>query len=214
MVKLVIFDWDGTLFDSIDKICSCMLQAAEHAMAPKREFHDIQNIIGLSLDVGIKAVWPELPVDTLDKIKMHYKRLYVRADQTPPLAYDGMSELLEQLKKQGMLLAVATGKTRRGLDRIMSLTQTGHYFAATRCADEALSKPHPMMLEQILAELNVLPEEAMMIGDTEYDLNMAKAAGVASIGVSYGAHDKKRLASCQPQTVVDNLYQLASILGK
>lgn len=213
MVKLVIFDWDGTLFDSIDRICVCMLQAAEQAKAPQREPKDVQNIIGLSLDTAIKTIWPELEKTQLDKIAANYKAIYVKVDQVPPVAYDGVYELLGQLKAQGIKMAVATGKTRRGLDRVMSLTDTAGYFDATRCADEALSKPHPLMLEQILEELAIAPKDAIMIGDTEYDLNMANAAGMDCIGVSYGAHDEARLLACNPKRVVSNMNQLTFLLG-
>ena len=213
MVKLVIFDWDGTLFDSIDNICHSMLQAGQLANAPKRAKDDIKNIIGLSLDKAIDTVWPELSSAEQAAIIEHYKTIYVAADQTPPLAYPGVIDMLNKLQDSGIKMAVATGKSRRGLERVMSLTNTNHYFVASRCADEALSKPHPLMLEQILEELNILPEHAVMIGDTEYDLNMATNAGMKSIGVTYGAHEEERLKACLPHAVIDNFNQLPHFLG-
>jgi phosphoglycolate phosphatase len=213
MVKLVIFDWDGTLFDSIDIICHSMLQAGHLAGAPIRTKDDIKNIIGLSLDKAVDTVWPELPLHEKNTIIEHYKTIYVASDQTPPLAYPGVIDVLNKLQAMGMQMAVATGKSRRGLDRVMSLTNTKDYFVTSRCADEAISKPHPLMLEQILAELNVLPEQAIMIGDTEYDLNMATNAGMKSIGVTYGAHQEERLRACQPHALINDFNQLSNILG-
>ena len=213
MVKLVIFDWDGTLFDSIDNICHSMLQAAQLANAPQRTKDDIKNIIGLSLDKAINTVWPELSSNEQNAIIKHYKTIYVASDQTPPLAYPGVIDVLNKLQATGMQMAVATGKSRRGLERVMSLTNTRDYFVASRCADEAISKPHPLMLEQILAELNISPEHAIMIGDTEYDLNMATNAGIKSIGVTYGAHQEERLRACQPHALINDFNQLSNILG-
>lgn len=213
MVKLVIFDWDGTLFDSIDNICHSMLQAGRLANAPVRVKDDIKNIIGLSLDKAIDTVWPELTAIKQNAIIEYYKTIYVASDQTPPLAYPGVIDVLNKLKDSGIKMAVATGKSRRGLERVISLTNTNHYFVASRCADEALSKPHPLMLEQILAELNILPEHAIMIGDTEYDLNMATNAGMKSIGVTYGAHHEERLRACQPHAIINDFNQLSNILG-
>ncbi|RBP84761.1 HAD family hydrolase [Marinomonas rhizomae] len=213
MVKLVIFDWDGTLFDSIDTICHSMLQAGHLASAPARTKDDIKNIIGLSLDKAVDTVWPELPLNKQNIIIEHYKAIYVAADQTPSLAYAGVIDGLKKLQSTNIQMAVATGKSRRGLDRAMTLTNTRDYFTVSRCADEALSKPHPLMLEQILAELNILPEHAIMVGDTEYDLNMATNAGIKSIGVTYGAHQEERLKACQPHALINDFNQLSNILG-
>ncbi|MCB5160332.1 HAD family hydrolase [Marinomonas algarum] len=213
MVKLVIFDWDGTLFDSIDNICDCMLKAGHLAGAPERSKEDIKNIIGLSLDKAISVVWSELTLSEQKIIVEHYKKIYVAADQKAPIAYVGVLDVLAQLHEKSIKMAVATGKTRKGLDRAFSLTQTKHYFQASRCADEALSKPNPLMLKQLLEELNIKPEDAVMIGDTEYDLNMANNAGIPSVGVTYGAHSKSRLEACQPLALIDCFTELPQILG-
>jgi phosphoglycolate phosphatase len=190
-----------------------MLQAGHLARAPTRAKDDIKNIIGLSLDKAVDTVWPELSLNKQKTIIEHYKTIYVALDQTPPLAYPGVIGVLNKLQSAGIKMAVATGKSRRGLERVMSLTNTRDYFVASRCADEAISKPHPLMLEQILAELNLLPEHAIMIGDTEYDLNMATSAGMKSIGVTYGAHQEERLRACQPHALINDFNQLSNILG-
>lgn len=213
MVKLVIFDWDGTLYDSLAGICNSMLEAGSLVGAPERHYDDIKNIIGLSLDTAIETVWPELEDAQRATLTEHYKHIYVSQDQTPPTAYEGVLELLETLRDSGIKLAVATGKSRRGLNRVMGLTKTQDFFVTSRCADEAVSKPHPLMLEQILAELDLKPEEAIMIGDTEYDLNMATNAGMRSVGVTYGAHHQDRLAACNPHAIISDIRQLTSILG-
>ncbi|MBR7888421.1 HAD-IA family hydrolase [Marinomonas sp. A79] len=213
MVKLVIFDWDGTLFDSIDTICDSMLKAGELAHAPVKHKDDIKNIIGLSLDKAVAVVWPELSLREQGCIVEHYKQLYVSADQTPPSAYPGVMSVLNQFKEAGVLMAVATGKSRRGLERAFSLTQTKAYFIASRCADETLSKPDPLMLNELLDELSLSSEEAVMVGDTEYDLNMASNAGIKSIGVTYGAHEEARLKACQPMGLIEDFTQLPRILG-
>ena len=213
MTKLVIFDWDGTLFDSIDKICQSMLHAGELTNAPKRHHDDVKNIIGLSLDNAVKVIWPELPVEHLDSIVEHYKRLYVARDQVPPESYEGVIDTLNALQENGIKMAVATGKTRRGLDRVMTLTDTTDFFDASRCADETVSKPDPLMLNEILEELNVSVDDAIMVGDTEYDLNMAHNAGMKSIGVTYGAHDMSRLKACKPHALINDFNQLTDVLG-
>lgn len=212
MVKLVIFDWDGTLFDSIDQICSSMLKAGENSNAPVRQYSDIKNIIGLSLDKAVQTVWPELDSAVHEQIMSHYKTIYVSSDMAPPSPYPGVYELLRGFKESGIKMAVATGKSRRGLDRVMALTETRHYFDVTRCADETQSKPHPLMIEQILDTLGVAPEHSIMVGDTEYDLNMANNAGIKSVGVSYGAHSKDRLLACNPHAVINHVSQLSDFL--
>lgn len=213
MVKLVIFDWDGTLFDSIDTICESMLKAGKMAHAPARLKDDIKNIIGLSLDKAVAVVWPELSLPDQERIVRHYKQIYVSADQTAPNAYPGVISALNQFQQAGMLMAVATGKSRRGLERAFLLTQTKDYFISSRCADETISKPDPLMLSQLLEELSLHPEEAVMVGDTEYDLNMANNAGIKSIGVTYGAHNEARLKACQPMALTNDFTQLPHLLG-
>ncbi|MCV2402812.1 HAD-IA family hydrolase [Marinomonas sp. C2222] len=212
MVKLVIFDWDGTLFDSIDKICQSMLHAGELSNAPKREKDDIKNIIGLSLDKAVSTVWPELSNEAQEEIIEHYKKLYVARDQVPPEAYANVITTLDSLKSKGIIMAVATGKTRRGLERVLDLTDTRNYFQSSRCADETLSKPDPLMLNELLSELAISPEDVVMVGDTEYDLNMAHNAGIRSVGVTYGAHESYRLEACRPYALINNFDELIDVL--
>jgi len=211
MIKLVIFDWDGTLFDSIDGICRSMLAAGVKAKAPERNSDHIKNVIGLGLSEAINTVWPE-SLHLTPKIIEYYKAIYVAQDQKAPLAYKGVESILENLKRDGYLLAVATGKSRKGLDRVMSNTGTQDLFVDSRCADETLSKPDPLMLNELLQSLDVSVDEAIMIGDTEYDLSMAKKAKMRSIGVSYGAHEAHRLHRHNPIAVVDCFTKIDEII--
>ncbi|WP_191600153.1 HAD-IA family hydrolase [Marinomonas algicola] len=213
MIKLVIFDWDGTLFDSIEVICNCMILAGKKVGVANRVPNDIKEIIGLGLAEATEKVWPEESQEKKMQVIEEYKRIFMAGDYDTPLAYHGVMKVLEHLKSQGFLMAVATGKSRRGLNRALKETHTEHYFAATRCADETKSKPDPLMLQELLDELGVSVHQAVMVGDTEYDLMMAKAIGMPSVGVSYGAHQKERLRNCGPLTVMDDFSKLIDVVG-
>lgn len=206
--KLVIFDWDGTLSDSTERIVDSMQQAARINHMPAVTDAQVQNIIGLGLPEAIKTLWPDLDDEQLAVMIPVYARYFISDSVVPMQLFDGAVELLKELMLRGVLAAVATGKARRGLDRMLLEFNVGHLFATTRCADETRSKPHPQMLHEILASLGVLPEEALMVGDTTYDLEMAKAAGVPSIGMSHGAHDEARLLACGPLTICHSMHEL------
>lgn len=211
MIKLIIFDWDGTLFDSIDGICKAMLEAGLLAGAPKRTKEDIKNIIGLGLSEAVNSVWPESS-ELVPNIIEHYRSVYVAQESEAPLAYEGVYETLQALKEDGYLLTVATGKSRRGLNRVLLSTGTKELFIDSRCADETLSKPDPLMLTELLESVSVEPNEAVMIGDTEYDLEMAANANIRSIGVSYGAHEVERLYKHNPVAIVDHFAEINNII--
>jgi len=147
---------------------------------------------------------PELNSTQVDALAQAYSRHYLEVDETPTALFHAVTEGLEQLRARGFRLAVATGKSRRGLDRVMQETGLGHLFEVTRCADETRSKPHPRMLEEILAHTKVSVDSALMIGDTDYDLNMATNAGMDALAVTYGAHELSRLEQAQPTHRVDS----------
>lgn len=212
MSKLIIFDWDGTLFDSIDRICTAMVAAGKLAGAGERTKDDIKEIIGLGLNEALTQVWPEADAALIDSVAEHYRREYVALDHTAPAPYEGVIPTLQHLHDKGHQLAVATGKSRRGLERVMDTTGTRQWFVASRCADETKSKPHPLMLLELLEELNLAPEDAIMVGDTEYDLSMASNAGMRSIGVSYGAHHGSRLLDYRPLAVVDRFSDIVNVI--
>lgn len=206
--KLVIFDWDGTLVDSTGRIIDSMQQAAREVQLPVVADAAVQNIIGLGLPEALETLWPGIAGEQMAVMIKAYARFFVSDSQVGMGFFPGAVDFLEGLLRQERLLAVATGKSRKGLDRMLRDLQVGHLFAATRCADETRSKPHPLMLEQILAELSVAPHEALMIGDTTYDLNMATAAGVASVAMGHGAHDESQLLACRPLAVCHSIAEL------
>jgi phosphoglycolate phosphatase len=210
--KLVIFDWDGTLMDSIGRIVSSMQAAAIDCLLEHPTNDEVKNIIGLSLPVALEVLFPSGSKQQLDRMLEHYKYQYVHVNNTPTPLFDGALTLLKALTQKKILLAVATGKARQGLQRAFEMTGTEHYFHASRCADEANSKPDPQMILSLLEELNVLPEHAVMIGDTSHDMAMAQAAGIDRIGITLGVHDKKVLDIYKPKAVVNSLSELQQLL--
>ncbi|MEH6609973.1 MAG: HAD-IA family hydrolase [Halioglobus sp.] len=208
---IIIFDWDGTLCDSVDHIVLAMQQAAVSIGVPVPEPAAVRDIVGLGLQQAIARVFPGRGDEFGKDFAALYSRHYIEADQPPATLFNGALSTLNSLKGRGIELAVATGKSRRGLDRVLSGLNLSEFFQATRCADETLSKPHPLMLEEILRERGKSPEQALMVGDTEYDLEMATNAGVASVGVSFGVHSIERLMRHQPVAILDELAGLLNI---
>ncbi|MBB1391100.1 HAD-IA family hydrolase [Shewanella sp. SG44-6] len=197
---LVIFDWDGTLMDTVGKIVSCMQNVAQELMLPIPSEQEVRDVIGLSLP----QIMPILFADHQNhqQIIDCYRRHHLASELLTPL-FDGVELLIRNLFDAGYHLAIATGKGRQGLDNVLALTGLGDYFHATRCADDAQSKPHPEMLYSLLAHFDVTADRAIMIGDSIHDLAMANNAGMASIGVSYGAHNESRLNLLNPRAIVD-----------
>ncbi len=191
---LFIFDWDGTLSDSTAKITKAMQLAAQDLGWQPLPEMPIRNIIGLGLPEAIATLYPEVSVLDRQRLRDAYAHNFLALDQANPSSlFPSVAETLAELKAQGHLLSIATGKSRKGLDRILQSMDLHAFFDATRCADETASKPHPLMLEQLLAEFDVVPDEAVMVGDTEYDMEMARAIAMPRIAVSYGAHHADRL---------------------
>jgi len=209
--ELLIFDWDGTLMDSAGVIVAC-IQAASRDMGlaePSRSA--ASHIIGLGLGQALAMLFPTLPMGRYGELADHYRRHYLQQDADITL-FDGAKELIAGLHARGHQLAVATGKARRGLDRAFTHTGLAPYFHATRTADETHSKPHPAMIEELLDELDVAPDKALMIGDTSHDLEMARHAGVASLGAGYGAHPAENLHTWSPLAVCTSFPELAEWL--
>jgi len=203
--KLIIFDWDGTLMDSLDKIVVCMQAAAKQMQQTIPCEQSVKNIIGLSLLNAVQQLFPQLLLSEQQALVAAYREQYhLHQDIETPL-YPGIKTLLTTLKEQGYLLAVATGKGRNGLDNMLAQSGTADLFSATICADEAHSKPDPLMLDILLQQLQVEASEALMIGDSSYDLAMAEQARMASLGVSYGVHDVQKLTQFSPIMILDNL---------
>jgi len=203
--KLIVFDWDGTLMDSEAKIVACIQAAFEDVgeQAPSREA--ARNIIGLGLEDAMAELWPEAGPTQWGSVAERYRDHFLGTDETPSALFPGARELLDWLLERDYLVAVATGKSRRGLDLALEDTGLVGRFHATRCADETLSKPHPAMLLQLMDELGVGGLNTLMVGDTEYDMQMASNAGTNALAVCYGVHDRERLLMQRPLDCLETL---------
>ena len=208
--EAVIFDWDGTLVDSAGRIVESMQLAAKDLSLDFRNEFEVKQIIGLGLPEAICELWPELmgKNNEIQQMRQQYNHHFV-ADVRPVVEFfEYATHLLDKLSAAGKDLAVATGKSRSGLDRAFRELKIGHMFRDSRCADETKSKPHPLMLEELSTSLGVSPESMLMVGDTEFDLNMANNAGIDSVAITHGAHSRKKLEACGPVAIVDDLKQL------
>jgi phosphoglycolate phosphatase len=207
--ELIVFDWDGTLMDSAGAIVASIRSAAlDLGMAPPSEAR-ARHVIGLGLGEALRYALPELDESRHEELADRYRHHYLAQDHELVL-FDGAAEMVQALADAGHLLAVATGKSRKGLDRALGHSGLHEHFHATRCADECQSKPHPQMLEELMAELAVAPDATLMIGDTTHDLLMARNAGVAGVGVTHGAHTAEALAGAHPLHLagsIDDLQQ-------
>lgn len=198
MYKLLIFDWDGTIIDSAARIISSMQQAARDLKQPELTDAAVRDIIGLGLPEAIRVLIPGVDEAMIPSMRERYGHYYLKADTTPVELFAGVEKTLLSLKESGYRLAVATGKSRHGLQQVFNETGLEYLFELSRCADETTSKPDPHMLHEILQEAQVEAKDAVMIGDTEFDLEMGVRAGMDTIAVSYGAHHIDRLKSYNP----------------
>jgi phosphoglycolate phosphatase len=205
--RLVVFDWDGTLADSTGRIVTAFQEALASVDRPPLPDESIRGIIGLSLANAITELFPDDKDNFREALAQAYHRCYF-ANEEPVALYPEAEALLKTLGEAGCLLAVATGKSRRGLDRALAQTGTADYFHHTLTAEETRSKPHPEMLEGILDYTGSLPSETWMVGDTDFDLLMGRNAGTHAIGITHGAHPRERLAAARPDWLVDRLAQL------
>ena len=182
-------------------------------MLPVLAPHQVRQIIGLGLPEAIAVLYPGAELGQRSEMKARYAEHFVAAESTPNALFPRVRETLHRLRGHGLHLAVATGKSRKGLDRVWRNTGYGELFDASRCADESLSKPHPAMVHELLDHFSVEPEHAVVVGDTTHDLEMAHNAGVASVAVSYGAHEREALAKCAPLAMIERMDQLIPVLG-
>ena len=209
---LYIFDWDGTLSNSIPKIVASVQQSAAQMKLPEKSYQEAQQVIGLGLRIALKTRYPDLNKTELDEFVACYSETYLRLDKDVPSPfYQNVLETLRSLRDQGHHLAVATGKSRKGLDRVLMQHDVNNLFVSTRCADESGSKPDPAMLLEILREREERAEQAVMIGDTEFDMEMAHAISMPRIAVSYGAHGIDRLRCWQPLACLDDFAELCDV---
>ncbi|NNM52833.1 MAG: HAD-IA family hydrolase [Pseudomonadales bacterium] len=211
MIKLVVFDWDGTLMDSAQQIINCMRLAAADCALPVPEEAAIQHIIGLSLPVAMRRLFSEMNTEVHEAMMDAYAARYVTDAGGPARLFSGVSTMLASLEMQ-VPLALATGKSRRGLDRVLGQLGWKQRFAASRCADETASKPDPCMLLELLDEFDLHPSQALMVGDTTYDLDMARAAGMSAVGVTWGAHAPDLLKVSLPEVLCTSVGELTAHL--
>ena len=207
---LIIFDWDGTLMDSIGLIVEAMHIAGE-AHGFQTTDQAVKDIIGLSLPIGIEILYPAADSAQKLAIEKSYSEYYIANSHRTPF-FTPIEAMLQNLQNAGKQLAVATGKKRRGLDRVMMASNSHHYFASTRCADESGSKPHPQMLSDILAHTQQSIANAVFIGDSIYDIQMANQLGMTSIAVNYGTAAHTELSSERPTYQVDTPQELVRLL--
>jgi len=207
---LIIFDWDGTLMDSIGLIVESMHVAGE-AHGFETTDKAVKDIIGLSLMNGIKILYPQANDTQLLEIQQTYAEYYIANSHSTPL-FEPIERMLQTLQQQSKTLAVATGKKRKGLDRVLDASDSHDYFAITRCADESGSKPDPQMLTDIMDYTQQQVSDAVFIGDSIYDIQMATALGMTSIAVNYGTATSAELAEQNPTYQVDTPQALAALL--
>lgn len=207
--QCVIFDWDGTLMDSEARIVASIQYAAKHAGFPVLSYDVSKSIIGLSLEKAILTLYPDADEVGMQAVAEGYTEYFLNHADVDMKPFDGAVELLEQLRQSGVKTAIATGKSRRGLNQVLSELGFESYFDITRTPVEAESKPSPLMLQQILDELGLSAKQAVMVGDTEFDMQMAKNIDMDMIALSHGVHDLDVLKAYNPVSCFDDLSSMA-----
>ena len=208
---LVVFDWDGTLLDSAEAIVRAIQAACRDIGCPPPGNDQARHVIGLGLADAMRHAAPDLPPERYQAMVDRYRFHYLGADHRLTL-FEGIPEMLAELQSAGHILAIATGKSRLGLERALDHSGLRALFRASRCADECHSKPHPQMLEELMAEFGVAGGATLMIGDTSHDLLMAQNAGAAGLAVTYGAHPHDHLLEHQPLACLHTVAELGTWL--
>ena len=210
--KVIIFDWDGTLMDSDQRIVDCLKAAAIKADLPLLPDQAYRDIIGLSLGVALQNLYPQASEWQHKVLDAVYRWQFMEANDTLMRPFEGLHDLLASLQSAGYLLAIATGKSRPGLELVLMETQVKSYFIVTKSGEETACKPNPLMLEEILQELSLAPSQALMVGDSIFDLQMAQAANMPSVAMSHGEHGLEALSAFNPQVCCDSLAELKAWL--
>ncbi|UCV01781.1 HAD-IA family hydrolase [Dechloromonas denitrificans] len=205
--ELVVFDWDGTLLDSAGAIVNAIQSACRDLGLAIPDDTRARHVIGLGLSDALRHAVPDLPLERYQEMIERYRFHYLSSDHELNL-FVGVREMLARLQAAGHVLAVATGKGRPGLDRTLDHSGLRPLFQTSRCADECHSKPHPQMLEELMAECGIAAGATIMIGDTSHDLLMASNAGVDSLAVTYGAHPHDHLLECKPLACLHTVQEL------
>ena len=208
---LIAFDWDGTLFDSTAIITRCIQSAVVDVGGQKPSVQQASYVIGLGLMQALAHAAPDVPPERYPELGARYRHHYLQHQNDISL-FDGVLPMLAGLKERNYLLAVATGKSRKGLDEALHAVELQGVFDGSRTADETAGKPHPRMLLELMSELGVRPDRVLMVGDTTHDLQMALNAGCASAGVSYGAHEPAAFDALQPRCIAHTVAELQTWL--
>ncbi len=209
---MLVFDWDGTLCDSLERIVYCLQLTAEDHGLPVPEYEQGRDIVGLGLKEALEQLFPGVDSGEVALLKDRYSQHFRREDKQPSPLYPDVADTLNKLRDRGFILTVATGKSRAGLDRVLASLGMSGFFHGTRCADETASKPEPLMLLSLLDEYALSASEALMIGDTTFDMEMAQRLGMPRVAVSYGAHEAERLMPYEPLACIDNIGGINTIL--
>lgn len=211
--QLLIFDWDGTLCDTAAHVIQSIQTSIAELELPERDDEQIKSLIGLNIHDFVRTLYPELDV-TMQSNLINQYRLHYFTDPEAMRLYPDVKQTLLRLKSLGFILAIATGKGRAGLELGLEQTSIAPLISGYRCADNCPSKPNPQMIIELMEEFQVKPEQTVLIGDTEYDMELAKNAGVTPLAVSYGVHDVEQLASHDPVEIFQRLSDLVDWLEK
>lgn len=212
-LSVLIFDWDGTLVDSLERIIEAMHMASDACAVPRCSDDEVRDIIGLAMPQAYDVLYPEADdADLKQRFIGTYSDQYIVLEEQPSAFYPGVMDALDLYRSAGYQLAVATGKSRRGLHRVLSGHKMLDYFDITRCADETRSKPDPLMLHEILKHCSAAPGQAIMVGDSPFDLRMANNAKVPGVAVSYGAQPLSVLDKEHPVLAIDHFSELTTWL--
>ncbi len=206
-ISLVVFDWDGTVVDSTVTIAQAIQKSCEDLGLQAPSLEASKYVIGLGLQSALAHVAPDLPKERIPELVDRFRNYYLARDQFLR-PFEGVIELLTWLYQSGVPLAVATGKSRTGLERALDATATRSYFSATRCADESDPKPSPTMVYELCEELGIDPTNTLVVGDTSHDLEMAASAGASAVAVSYGAHPREHLEAFNPLACLASVPEL------
>ena len=211
--KAIIFDWDGTLVDSEAHIVECITEAARKMGLPERTYDEKKHIIGLGMQEALLALYPDLSEQDVSELRQYYSQHFFGPKSEAVRLFPNVLDTLREIRARGINLAVATGKSRNGLNKALQSTGLGPLFDIERCADETRSKPHPMMLKEIAEFYQYDFHEMLMVGDTTYDMTMASAVGMPAVAVEYGVHSVEQLTACQPRKVIGCVSELLTLMS-
>ncbi len=206
--RCVIFDWDGTIMNSEARIVDSIQVAAQRCGLPVLPYHQSKQIIGLSLDKAILGLYPQATQEEIDSMAQAYSHSFLEESEIDMQPFEGAREMLEALRSAGVLTAIATGKSRRGLDQVLAETGFADLFDMTRTPVESESKPSPLMLKQILQQFDLEVQDAVMVGDTEFDMQMAQNIDMDRVALSHGVHELERLQLFNPVQAFDDLLSM------